>query len=381
MKLHLTATEPSGDLLGREVIDVLRTRNPGIELMGIGGAEMASVGVSSDIDPSEIAILGILEGVKIYGKVLELVEATTEHIIAAEPDAAILIDSWGFTIRVAQRLRTRAPHIRLVKLVGPQVWASRSGRAKKIAASFDQVLCLHQIEIPHYDGTGIETAVIGNPALSRTVQGDGVRFRQSMGLASDKPIVLILPGSRGSEVRNVAPTLVEAALAVKAARPDVQLVAAPASAISAAFTESLPGGAPITVTDSQSVRYDAMAAADLALACSGTVTTELAMQGTPMLVAYKLGWITWAIANYFLYKPKHITLLNIAMDDTDIVPEFLQAKMQPETIADAALELLADPARLASQVAAQNEALKVMGRGRAPTAEKAADAILTGLAG
>jgi len=381
VKLHFTASEPSGDLLGREVIDALRLRMPTIDIVGVGGAQMAEAGVVSPIDTSPLSIVGLLEGLMAYGTVLKLVEATTDHIIEANPDAAILIDSWGFTIRVGQRLRARAPHIRLIKLVGPQVWATRPGRAKKIAASFDQVICLHHMEVPFYDGTGIDTAVIGNPALSRDIKGDGARFRQQMGLAMDQPALLILPGSRNSEVRNVAPALIETALQVKAQRPDVQLVAAPAAAIAPAFADILPSDAPIAVSSAPEQRYDAMAAADFALACSGTVTSELAMQGTPMLVAYKLGWITWSIAKAFLYKPKHITLLNIAMGDTDVVPEFVQGDMQPDAMAKLVLDRFSDPTALAAQTAAQNEALKAMGQVGAPAAQRAADAILAGMPG
>jgi lipid-A-disaccharide synthase len=124
-------------------------------------------------------------------------------------------------------------------------------------------------------------------------------------------------------------------------------------------------------------RYDAMAAADLALACSGTVTSELAMQDTPMIVAYRTGWLTWALARGLLYKKHHITLLNIVSDDREIVPEFVQTQQKPELIAAKAIGWLEDPKLLETQKVAQREALARMQGDGHSSADISADAILS----
>lgn len=376
-RLFFVAAEPSGDLLASEVIEVIKAREPGVSIAGIGGEEMAAHGIRSAIDTRPLAVLGFWEGVKAWRTAVKLAEAAVDEIILAAPQTVILVDSWGFMLRLAQRLRRRAPHIRLIKLVGPQVWASRPGRAKTLAATVDHLLCVHDIEEPFYSPYGLATTVIGNPALSRTQKGDGAGFRALMGIGEDEQMLLVLPGSRASEITRVAPALIEAAKQLKENFPSLQVVISPARSIAAQFEASFPGVSDwARLSAGRETRYDAMAAADLALACSGTVTSELAVQDTPMIVAYKTGWITWGLARGFLYKKKHITLLNIISDDREIVPEFFQNHMQPDLIAAKAAEWLSSPDMLATQRQAQADALARMQRGERKAAEIAADIIL-----
>ena len=128
---------------------------------------MAARGVRSDIDVSELSVIGLIEGLKVYKRVVEIADAAADEIIAFAPDVVALVDSWGFTLRVAQRIRERAPQIRLVKVVGPQVWATRPGRAKTLATTVDHLVCIHAMEVPFYEPFGLPVTVMGNPALSR----------------------------------------------------------------------------------------------------------------------------------------------------------------------------------------------------------------------
>ena len=380
-KVYMVAAEPSGDVLAAEVIDELRALQPDIEIVGIGREAMAARGIVSPIDTTPLSIVGIFDGLKVYGTVLKLVEAATEAIIEAAPDAVVLVDSWGFMVRVAERVRARAPQIKLIKLVGPQVWATRAGRAKKLAAKVDHLICIHHMEAPFYEPHGLPVTVMGNPALQRAEKGDGARYRQVAGIADDAEVLLVLPGSRGSELRRVSPTLVEAAAQIKAERPDIEVVFAPAPSIRDGFLDADPEIETIgRVAAADANQADLMSAATLALACSGTVTSELAVQGTPFLVGYKAGWLTWAVARFILFKPDHITLLNIAADDTEIAPEFVQTKFTPANLAEKALALLSDSSALNAQIDAQNKALSRMaGEGDEKAQLIAAKAILTAL--
>ncbi|MEM9739924.1 MAG: lipid-A-disaccharide synthase [Pseudomonadota bacterium] len=380
MKLHFTAAEASGDLLARETMEAIRGRVPEAKFVGIGGLEMAKLGIVSPIDITPLSIVGLFDGLKVYGTVLELADAAADHIIDAMPDAAVLVDSWGFCVRVGERVKARAPDIRLVKLAGPQIWASRPGRARILAKTFDQVLCIHAMELPFYEGLEIEASTIGVPAFSRGKPGDKAAFLSRTGLSPDKPLLLVLPGSRGSELRRVTPALMETARLTQAGSPDLQVVVMPAESIWDSFQAQYPDAERnMTVLAPGSPGNDAMAAADYALACSGTVTSELALQGTPMLVAYKLGWMTWAVAKYFLYQHKHITLMNIAAGDRTIVPEFIQMAMRPEDMAATAISMIRDPNACKTQVEAQFAALEAMGHGERPAPQRAADAILGSL--
>ena len=376
-RIYMVAAETSGDLLAREVVEDIRRRNPDAHISGIGGGELASVGIESAIDISPLSILGFVEGLRAYGDVVRLADAAADAIIADDPDVVVLVDSWGFMLRVAQRVRLRAPNIRLVKLVGPQVWATRPGRAKTLASVVDHLLCIHDLEVPFYEPFGLKTTVIGNPAISRHVQGNGSSFRAGQSIPEDAKLVLVLPGSRPSEIKRVAPELVSAAKALKSNDPNLKIVFMPASNVATQFREDFPGVASWSIVSSDpGARYDAMAAADLALACSGTVTTELAMQDTPMIVAYKTGWITWALARGLLYSKTHITLLNIVSDDQPIVPEFVQTQQKADLIAAAAQDWLTDPDKLLAQLNRQRIALDRMKEGDRDASEIAAGVIL-----
>ena len=378
--IYFVAAEPSGDLLAREVIEAIRAQHDGIRISGIGGQEMASSGVESPIDISRLSILGFFEGIKAYSEVVRLADAAADAIVAAEPEVVVLVDSWGFMLRLAQRLRIRAPHVRIVKLIGPQVWATRPGRAKTLAGTVDHLLCMHDIEVPYYAPFGLRTTVIGNPALFRGGEGDRQSFRQRHGLSEADRAVLILPGSRPSEIARVAPALIDAARRIKLARPDTRLFVEPAQSAVSTFKETFRGlEDAFTLLDRPASRFDAMAGCDVVLACSGTVTSEVAMQGTPMIVAYKTGWITWALARGLLYKKKHITLLNILNDDAAIVPEFVQTRQKPELIASQAIRWLSNPDLLAAQRQSQLSALKQLKKEAAPAAELAAGAIVSEL--
>tara|TARA_R110000796_G_scaffold165792_2_gene282654 strand:- start:7150 stop:8337 length:1188 start_codon:yes stop_codon:yes gene_type:complete len=376
-RIYMVAAETSGDLLAREVVEDIRRRNPDAHISGIGGGELASVGIESAIDISPLSILGFVEGLRAYGDVVRLADAAADAIIADDPDVVVLVDSWGFMLRVAQRVRLRAPNIRLVKLVGPQVWATRPGRAKTLASVVDHLLCIHDLEVPFYEPFGLKTTVIGNPAISRHVQGNGSSFRAGQSIPEDTKLVLVLPGSRPSEIKRVAPELVSAAKALKSNDPNLKIVFMPASNVATQFREDFPGVASWSIVSSDpGARYDAMAAADLALACSGTVTTELAMQDTPMIVAYKTGWITWALARGLLYSKTHITLLNIVSDDQPIVPEFVQTQQKADLIAAAAQDWFTDPDKLLAQLNRQRIALDRMKEGDRDASEIAAGVIL-----
>ena len=381
-RVYFVAAEPSGDLLARETAEALKAKDPTATIFGIGGRELAKIGLESPIDIAPLSILGLFEGLKAYGTVVKLADAAADAIIEAKPDAVVLVDSWGFMLRVAQRVRDRNPSIKLIKLVGPQVWATRAGRAKTLAATVDHLICIHQMEVPYYEPHGLSVTVMGNPALSRTKLGDGARARQEIDAQSSEQVVLVLPGSRPSEIKRVAPVLVEAAWLMKSQNSDPKIVFAPAPSVKEQFLEAFPEIEKWSKIPEEAISSaDIMAAADFALACSGTVTSELSVQGTPFLVGYKTGWITWALARFLLYKPEHITLLNIAADDTEVAPEYVQTKFKPDDLAEKALSLLADPALLQAQIEAQNKALSRMGERDEAASDVAADAILSVISG
>ncbi len=370
--VFLVAAEASGDALGADLMRALRARDPLIKISAIGGEALAREGAPSAMSIEGLAILGFIDGLMAWRRVARLADEAASAIIAAAPDAVVLIDSWGFTLRVAQRLKARAPQIKRIKYVGPQVWATRPGRAKTLAAAVDHLICIHAFETPFYEPHGLPCTVCGNPAFGRFRPGDGVAFRKRHGLAADTPLLLVLGGSRRSEIARVAPTLWEAARLLKSARPQLALAAVVAASVEDAARKLAP---PDALVLNESEKDDAFAAADAALAASGTVTTELALQGAPVIVGYKIGWITWALIRFLMLRSRFVTLMNVAAG-REVAPEFIQTRFNAANLAAAAAPLLDDPAARARQRAAQNEALDAMGRGGRAAAEIAADVVL-----
>jgi lipid-A-disaccharide synthase len=370
-RVFLVAAEPSGDALGGDLARALKEEDASLTFAGVGGPLMAAEGIESRADISGLAILGFFDGFVAYSRVKRAVAATVRAILEAKPDVVVLIDSWGFTLRVAQGVRAADPSIKLVKYVGPQVWATRPGRAKTLAAAVDHLICIHDFETPFYEPFGLACTVSGHPALGRSKPGDGPALRARQGFKPKDKIILVLPGSRPAEVRRVGPTLWQAAELLDRDR-DVRLIVVAAESVRKQVVAQTPAAARII---GEREKEDAFAAATVVLAASGTVTTEVALQGTPLVIGYKLGWITWAVARAFLFKAKFASLMNVAAD-REVAPEFMQTKFTAENIAAAAAPLLDDPAAREEQVRAQDEALALMGRGGRPAAEIAAEAVL-----
>jgi len=377
LTVMLVAAEASGDDRGAGLARALKRRlGDGVRFVGVGGERMAAEGVQSPFDISEISILGLLEGLMAYPKVLRRVKDTVALAAREKPDVAVLIDSWGFTLRVAQGLRKLDPRLPLIKYVGPQVWATRPGRAKTLAATVDHLLSIHAFDAPYFEDEGLPVTFVGNSALSVDFsKADPARLRQEIGAEADDPVLLVLPGSRPGEIQRVLPAFEDAVQILKDERPHLQVVV-PAAPTVAEMVKARVAGWPhrAHVIEGDEGKRDAMKSATVALACSGTVTTELALAGVPMVVGYRLGPLTHAILKRLIRTP-YITLFNIAAQ-AFIAPELVQHDCTgPNLAREVALRL--DDADLRSrQVAEQYAALEKMGRGGPDPSEAAAEAVL-----
>jgi lipid-A-disaccharide synthase len=377
LTVMLVAAEASGDDRGAGLARALKRRlGKGVRFVGVGGERMAAEGVESPFDIAEISILGLVEGLMAYPRIVRRVKDTVALAAREKPDLAVLIDSWGFTLRVAQGLRRLDPKLPLVKYVGPQVWASRPGRAKTLAASVDHLLSIHAFDAPYFESAGLKTTFVGNSALSVDFSGaDPQRLRQEIGAGPADPILLVLPGSRPSEIERMLAPFEAAVSLLKAERPDLHIVI-PAAPTVAETVKSRVAGWPnrAHVLEGEHRKLDAMKAATLALACSGTVTTEVALAGVPMVVAYRLAPLTYTLLKRMIRTP-YITLFNIAAQDF-VAPELVQDDCTGPKLAAELAARLDDPAFRERQVAAQYAALDKMGRGGPDPSEAAADAIL-----
>jgi lipid-A-disaccharide synthase len=377
LTVMLVAAEASGDDRGAGLMQALKRRlGEGVRFVGVGGERMAAEGLASPFDIAELSILGLLEGLMAYPRVVRRADETAAIAAREKPDVAVLIDSWGFTLRVAQRLRKLDPQLPLVKYVGPQVWASRPGRAKTLAGAVDHLLSIHAFDAPFFEAEGLPVTFVGNSALNVDFsKAEPARLRARIGADPDEPILLVLPGSRPSEIARVLPAFEAAVQILKSERPSLHVVIPAAPTVAETVKGRVAGWAHRAhVLEGDEAKHDAMKAATVALACSGTVTTELALAGAPMVVGYRLGPVTYALLKR-LIRTKYITLFNIAAQDF-VAPELIQDDCNGPKLAAEIARRLDDPGLRASQVARQYAALDKMGRGGPDPNEAAADAVL-----
>jgi lipid-A-disaccharide synthase len=379
----LVAAEASGDNLGAALAKALASRlGPAVRFVGVGGPRMAEAGVESPFPIAELSILGLIEGLMAYPRVRRRAVETAELAVREAPDIAVLIDSWGFTLRVAQQIRRRLPDLPLVKYVGPQVWASRPGRARTLAATVDHLLTLHGFDAPYFEREGLKTTFVGSPALTKSFgHADPARLRAQIGAESTDPILLALLGSRPGEIARLSAPVGDAVSRLAADRPTLKVVVPVASTVAAQVrAQTATWSVRPWLVEDDGLKDDAFVAATAALACSGSVTTELALAGCPMVVGYRLGALTHAILKRLITTP-YITLFNIAAG-REVAPELVQDRCTGPALAAAAARLLDDPEARAAQIEAQTAALDAMGRRDiGDPAERAADAVIDILKG
>ena len=376
LTIMLCAGEPSGDALGGALMAELRKLRPGVRLIGVGGPAMRAQGLVSFFDIAEIAVMGIREVLPKARLLFRRMDQVADFAVRTKPDVVVLIDSGDFNHRVARRIRARDPALKIVKYVSPQVWASRPGRAAKMKDFLDRVLCLLPFEPPFYETYGLPATFVGHPAVERAARmTGGAALRARLGIAPDAKLLCLLPGSRRVEVTHLLPVFREAIAAVAPSVPGLRVVLPTVPLVEPLVRAGLAGfPVPVDLLTTEADRYAAFDAADAALAASGTVTTELAVAGVPMVVAYKVGWLTAAIWTR-LVTVEHITIANLVLGRRAI-PEFVQNAATPQALAAALRPLLTDPAAIEAQKTALAEAVRQLGPGDTSASHRAAKAVL-----
>lgn len=375
--LMLVCGEPSGDQLGAQLMAALKMiAGDNIRIVGVGGAAMAAQGLQSLFPLDDTAVMGLREVVPRIPAILRRVREASDFALATRPDAVVLIDSPDFTHRIAQRIKRIDPSIRTVNYVAPQVWASRQYRARKMAKYFDLVLALFPFEVPFFERFGLKAVFVGHPVTERTTRmTGGESLRKRLGIAPDVPVLAVLPGSRMSEVRPLLPRFREAVAIAEGQVPKLTCVLPTVPHVAGcvrAHVQDWP--APIHLLEGDPDKFAAFDMADAALAASGTVTTELALSRTPMVVAYRLGWLTYVLMRP-LIRVKYITLVNILLD-RPAIPELTQISCTPERLAEAVVQLFLDSGARQKQVAALDEAVAKLGVGGEAPSLRAANALL-----
>lgn len=379
LRLVVITGEHSGDELGAKLMDAIAERHTGlIRWVGVGGEAMAARGLSSLFPLSDVAVMGPMSILPKLPRIVRRVYAAVDAAIAAEPDAVVIIDAPEFTHPIARRIRKRRAHIPIIDYVSPSVWAWRPGRARKMRAYVDHVLALLPFEPEVHERLGGPACTyIGHPLADRVAAWraiDPAPLARRLSIDPAKPVLLVLPGSRTSEVTRLMQPFgaTMAMLDVSGITPQVIIPAVPH--VRSLIEQQLARWPlPAHVVSGEADKLMAFRLARAALAASGTVTLELAAAGTPMVVAYRVDGLARHLR--FLVKVPSIVLANLVLGE-NAFPEFIQEQCVAEHLAPALAAILADGTARAAQLASLD---RVPGRLAVPHGSpsgKAADIVL-----
>ncbi|OWY06556.1 lipid-A-disaccharide synthase [Thioclava sp. IC9] len=377
MRLYVIAGEASGDKLGGALMAGINELAPQVEWSGIGGEEMGAQGLTSLFPMEELSVMGLMEVLPKYRHLKRRIAETADHVIDSGAEALITIDSPDFCLRVARLVKEKRPDLKVVHYVAPSVWAWRPGRAQKMARVVDHVLALLPFEPPYMEAAGMSCDFVGHPVVAepRATGADAAAFRETHMIGEDQPLALCLPGSRRGEVKRLGARFDEALMQLRDREPGLRVVLPTVRGVAPMVREMTARWpvAPIVVENADDKRA-AFAAADIALAASGTVSLELAANRVPMVIAYDANFLTWHIISRML-KIDTVTLVNL-VSDTRVIPEFLGPECKPREISAKMLELLEEDAARDEQMAAMEEVMRRLGEGGEPPGLRAARSVL-----
>lgn len=366
MKLTLIAGEPSGDRLGASLMAALKTLVPGVQFHGIGGPLMQVEGLTSLFPMEELSVMGIAEILPKYRALKRRIAQAAQATLEENPAALITIDSPDFCLRVAKIVKAANPKLKTIHYVAPSVWAWRPGRAVKMARYIDHVLALLPFEPPLMKAAGMSCDFVGHPVVAEPL---AAKTHQP------SPLILALPGSRRAEVTRLAPIIGATLGVIKSHHPDLR-VALPTVRSVVGLVRDLTQSWPVQpdIIEEPGEKRSAFANAAAAIAASGTVSLELAANGCPMVIAYKMNPLShWLMQRAALVDT--VTLVNL-VSDTRSIPEFLGRDCTPENIAPALLPLMGPSLARDAQIAAMDITMERLGKGGEAPNLRAARSVL-----
>ncbi len=381
MLIYIVAGEASGDALGARLVDALRGRRPELTFAGIGGERLAEQGMESLFPMRELALMGLIEVLPNIRNLSRRMAQTVADITARRPALIVTIDSPGFAMRLAERVKPLG--IPIVHYVAPQIWAWRPGRMKKVKERVDRILCLLPFEPVLFDNAGIPASFVGHPVLESGADGgDAARFRARHGIGAEERLLLAMPGSRRMEAKRLLPIFGATLRLLESRLPGLRPVIPVSPVVAELVRDAAAGwpGRPILV-ETLAEKHDAFAAVresgGAGLIKSGTSSLEMAVAGLPHVVTYRVNPITAAIIRR-LVRVRFASLVNL-LAEREIAPEYLQDRATPEALADALHRLLTDPQAVAEQREGLASVLdQLHPPGLAPS-EAAAEAVLEAL--
>ncbi len=337
--IFMVAGETSGEQYGALLAQELHLLDPNLKLSGVGGDTMAEAGVEIQHHVRDMAVVGLTEVLSKYSKLKAVFDDVVHKILTTRPNVVVLIDYPGFNIRLAKAIKGSG--IPVVYYISPQIWAWHRKRVHDIAAYCDRILVIFDFEEELYADEGYTAKYVGHPLLDRMKLREPVNLRQELNVPEQTRIIGFLPGSRNQEIERLLPIYLNAAKLLHEGGLDIAYFLAAAPLINRAFLDKLVSSFDLPVKIFPGRAYDVMASSDLLFIASGTATLEAAVIGTPMIVTYKTGTITYMVGKSVL-NVDWLALPNI-IANAEIVPELLQHNCKPEFLAGLTLNILGDP--------------------------------------
>ena len=341
-RIVIVAGEASGDLHAAQVVRELLRRAPQLSVEGIGGDRMREAGVRLHAHSSDLAVVGVAEVAVRLPALFRAYRSMTRLLRDTPPDLLMLVDFPDFNLLLARRAYRQ--QIPVLYFIGPQVWAWRTGRIRSIARLVRRLMVILPFEEALYRQRGVEALYVGHPLMDRLSPSPPMdAARRRLGLEQTASVLGVLPGSRIGEITRHLPLFLEATRQLLISRPDLRVIIAAAEGIPLDLIGSYLKQANSSGRVVQGRAHEVMAASDLILVASGTATLEAAIIGTPMVIVYRLAFLSWLLSRLLIRVP-FIGLPNLVAGQS-VVPELVQFTATPERIADEARRLLESPER------------------------------------
>ncbi|MFI3185738.1 MAG: lipid-A-disaccharide synthase [Methylococcaceae bacterium] len=341
LKILFSAGESSGDQHAANMFLELQKLQRGITGLGMGGAKMAQAGIDIRYDSTNIAVIGVVEVIKHYAEIRRALSQMRQLVATERPDLLVCVDYKEFNFKLAYYAKQLG--IKVLFYVSPQVWAWRPGRVKAYGKVIDMMAVIFPFETAYYEAEKVPVRYVGHPSVDKVhAQYSKDEDLSLFGLDKNKPIVGLLPGSRGNEIRRMLPVMLAAAEKLQISFPGCQFLLPQADSISDTLLDEYISKTPVAINVIKNRPYDVIQCCDVVMTTSGTATLEIALLTVPMVIAYKLSPLTYILGRWLVNTP-FIGLPNIVVGES-IIKELIQHDASAEKLCAEVLKILTDKA-------------------------------------
>ena len=370
-KIFILTGEPSGDRLAAKVISKLKTKDPKISYLCLGGEELKSLGINSISDLNQVTYLGFTRVLLNIFKIKKKINETTEKILEFNPDILFSVDSPDFTLRVAEKVKKNSPKTKTIHFVAPQVWVWREGRVKKIKKFIDHILLLFKFEKKYWEKENVSCQFVGHPLLESDKEA---KIEINQVFKKNTAIISVFPGSRESELKVLTPILLEFIKLMNVKYEDFLYVFHSTRSqrfnLEKMINESQINN--IEIISDEKIKDHILKKSIFAVSKSGTISLEICKRKIPSIIIYKMNFLNFLIVK-ILAKIKYANILNIAANQM-IIPELLQSRCNPREIFKLVSSFLDDQNKIKKQISNTEKVLDSFRTKNLPT-ELAADSL------